>query len=94
VVPAHVAACQESSVGCCVEELLPKHHTEAGRVSLYLGSFYFSAFPGRPEEAEDGTIPQKEATGALGSRSTLPAGGATVPQRSPSQLAGNAKPTN
>jgi hypothetical protein len=26
---------QETSVGCCVEELLPKHHTEEGRDSQY-----------------------------------------------------------
>ena len=44
---------------------LPKHHAEAGPVSLYEGYFYFAGFAGPPQGVEAGNgEEEEEANGA------------------------------
>jgi len=40
--------------------LLPKHHAEAGRVSLYYGYFYFTAVADPPQGVKVGHVPEEE----------------------------------
>jgi len=45
--------------------LLPKHHAEAGRVSLYEGYFYFTGFAGPSQGVEAGSgAEEEEGSGA------------------------------
>jgi hypothetical protein len=44
---------------------MPNHHTEAGRVSLYEGYFYFTGFAGPSQGVEGGNgAGEEEANGA------------------------------
>jgi len=46
--------------------LLPKHHAEAGRVSLYEGYLYFTGFAGPSQRVEAGNgAEEEEASGAF-----------------------------
>jgi len=40
--------------------LLPKHHAQAGRVSLYEGYFYFTGFAGPSQGFEEGNGAEEE----------------------------------
>jgi len=44
--------------------LLPKHHAELGRVSLYESHFYFTGFAGPSQGGEAGNGADEEASGA------------------------------
>ena len=74
------------SFGVC----LPKHHAEAGRVSLYDGYFYFTGFAGSSRGTAAGSDMEEEASGAARGSSITSGSGSTDSQ----QLIGKRKPTS
>jgi hypothetical protein len=69
-------------VSCCVEELLPKHHADAGRISLFKDISTLQLSPALLRELRMALLRREKPVVAAGSRSTASTGGAITSQHS------------
>ena len=90
--PARLLATSGVRCLCCEEELLPKHHAKAGRISLFKAIPTMQLSPAIRKEMRKVISRQtKKPVVLAGNRSTTTGCGATDPKRSSAQLTGKRK---